>query len=46
MIKNLDTDMNSEYMNTAKRKLKVSGINNIEFAVGRACDTGFKESAA
>ena len=41
----LGMDMNSECIETAKRRLKVSGVNNIDFAVGNACDTGFKESS-
>ena len=38
-------DMNSECVKTAKRRLEISEVNNIEFVVGNAYDTGFKESS-
>jgi ubiquinone/menaquinone biosynthesis C-methylase UbiE len=41
----LGMDVNPECIEMAKRKLKASGINNIEFAVGNAYDTGLKESS-
>ena len=42
--KSLEWMLNPECIETAKRRLKASGINNIEFAVGNAYDTGLKDS--